>query len=138
MADKLIDQLRKAVELQGKATPGPFETSREQTDGVHGLYYAYAVIDEEGETIVETSNSTVAVIESDDDSQWDEVGRKNCEFFVAARNLDLAAVLKRLERAERIEKAAREIVDCESIRELFPRPHQLNQLESAIAEGMAL
>jgi hypothetical protein len=84
-------------------TPRPWEADSFKTEGGHGKYDAYRLVDANGKTICDTMNGELQTehVEYDDDigsHAWDEQGRVDMEFAARAVNAhdDLVAALTEL------------------------------------------
>jgi hypothetical protein len=113
--------LSKLEALAKAATPGPWDVDDVQTDGEYGSgedtyrgFKSYVVgcgpVDN-WRSIIDTSNSDVAMVEVDGDcdgtTAWDEVGRCNTQFIAAARE----AVPALIARVRELEAALKPFAD---------------------------
>ena len=114
-----LDRLAKA------ATPGPWSVDSFHNEGAYGNgphtsegFNSYAVgcgPDSKWKTIVDTLNSDIATVEIEyDEGQthaWDEVGRPNTTYIVAACNAlpELVAEIRRLQSEMRLQKRIAEM-----------------------------
>ena len=75
-------------------TPGELMIETVRNDGAYGSgenlahgFVSYLVLDQNGDVVCDTLNSTLTTVTEEDDQAWDEVGRKNMSFFAAAPSI---------------------------------------------------
>jgi hypothetical protein len=97
-----------------KATAGPWDVDIVHNEGTYGTgeddytgFNSYVVgcgPVNDWKSIVDTSNSNVAMIEVDGDSDgttaWDEIGRRNAEFIAAANPENILSLIATIEAAQ--------------------------------------
>ncbi|CFR18113.1 ead/Ea22-like family protein [Yersinia frederiksenii] len=106
--DKHIEELKKAAL---EATQGDWWQDVVETKGTYGMgddchegFHSYAVYRPDNNSLLDMTNSTAAIINTEDDGDyhmaWDETGRRNAKFIALANPTVVLALLAKLEAAE--------------------------------------